>query len=239
LTLAIDRVFRFRGVLARLLLTVALLGAGAWLTVHQKDVILWLDDLFGARNQEDPRIIIINGQERLYTGGLHRILLYEAYESAMADAGLFGYGTTWDSLLETRDIPGYFWSMDNHYIYLVIRKGHVGYWLFVALTISTLISLGRSALKRGRPWPLFCGSLFAAMASVALALYSVFLGTELAVVYYFTAGLAGNLHALPDDEEPEYDPEPQEEGGDDPEPSESGSATFCLSQSVPESIRHV
>ena len=44
-------------------------------------------------------IKIINGQPRIYTGALHRILMYEAFAPALAQAGWFGYGPRWDTFV--------------------------------------------------------------------------------------------------------------------------------------------
>jgi hypothetical protein len=146
-------------------------------------------------------IIHIDGKEYVYTGSTHRILLYKVWRKQMETSGLFGYDNTFE-------MPSgehwKFWSIDNHYVYTRVRWGWVGLQLFNLLTVLTLYRLGRLALAKDRYLSAFAGSLFAAVASFALALFTVALTRDSTSGFYFVVGLAATLCGLPEPE-PEFD----------------------------------
>lgn len=147
-------------------------------------------------NNETPKLIMINGEEEIYTGTRHRVLLFKVYAEALRDAGLFGWGQQMKGIDLEDEIAERFGSIDSHYVLFFLQRGHSGLWPFVLLQVVTLVQLGRAAwpgkgLRAG-----LAGSMFGAMAAVDVGLFSVWFSPDFGTVWLFTAGVAANLAAL-------------------------------------------
>ena len=200
-TMWINQFFQ-RQNLRKLILAVTLLGG--FIGYFLQDDIQWYLMAFSGETElfaEKSEIITIDGEEHVYTGSTHRILLYKVWRNQMETSGMFGY----DSNFERPNGQLWkFWSIDNNYIYTRVRRGWVGLQLFNLLVLLTLYRTGRLALSEGRCLAPFAGSLFSAVATFALSMFTVSCGPTLAVGFYFFVGLAATVCSLPEPE-PSHD----------------------------------
>lgn len=189
----------------RLRVPLALAGAGALAFSFMGG-----DDLVSALSEsvdDQEQTIVIGDQEYTYSGTRHRLLLYEIYGQQMAEAGLFGLGGDRGKSDLEEGALNKFWSIDNHYIGIVLARGYLYTALFALLVASCAWTLGRLGLGPEGPRAWLAGDLAAALASVALVLFTVYMSASFGAAFYFAAGLAGNLRSLPS-EDPSCEPPP-------------------------------
>ncbi len=196
-TFWIDRFFQRKRQRA-LILSVTILGIAAG--YHFWSDVEWLLHVISGESEalaQKNLVLIINGKEEVYTGSRHRILLYEVYRDHMQSAEFFGHH---DRPLVLPPHLEKFWSIDNHYIYTRLIRGWAGLLIQDLLIFLTLYRMGRLGLSSHRFLGPFAGSLFAAVASIGLAMFTVTLTAASLAIFYFMVGVAATIYDLPEPE---------------------------------------
>ena len=152
---------------------------------------------WAGENHEETRLIIINDEEVEYTGTNHRILLFKAYEKAIAETGLFGYGYELSGIELEESIAQRFGSIDDHYILFLLQHGYAALAAFLILACLSIFDLGVIAWDMEHPAACFAGALCGAMIAVTISLLSVWFAPDFGMIWLFCAGLASNLRTLP------------------------------------------
>ena len=178
---------------------VALIAAGllALLIYANKDLVKDLSETIAGEKTEEPKIIVIDGEEEIYNGTTHRVLLYKVYREAIERVGWLGYGY---SLLRVPLDPEYeqrFGSIDNHYLLLLLQHGWLSIVGFLSLGGCSLLYLIRAGWNPRYRQAGVAGAMAGAMAAVLVLLFSVWFSPDFASVWLFNAGLASSLHSLP------------------------------------------
>jgi hypothetical protein len=137
----------------------------------------------------------IFGVEYDYTGTRHRDLLLLAYEDAINQAGLIGYGTTFQDIPLDPYMDPRFGSIDHHYLLHYLRYGALGTAAFVALAAAGAWNLGRAAQARDGPLSDLAAGLFGGFIAVAIMVRGVAFSFDFAAMWLFVAGLAASLRA--------------------------------------------
>ncbi len=158
-----------------------------------------------AEEDEEPIYVNIDGEEELYTGTRHRVLLFKVYAEALANAGLFGYGLQMTGIDLEESLAQRFGSIDSTYVMFYLQRGYSGVVPFVLLELCTLVQLGGVAWKGRGPVAGLAGAMFGAMAAVDVGLFTSWFAPDFGTVWLFLAGFAANLATLP---QPEDDPPP-------------------------------
>jgi hypothetical protein len=200
LSIVYFRAPRLRPVIA----AVALAGAAGAVIGHEF-VMETLSEM-AEEKKEDAVPILIKGKVEMYTGTTHRVLQFKAYEDAIADAGLFGFGQQCKAVQANYPVHPFFWSIDCHYLLHFLQYGYVGLSLFVLLTLEVLFRLGRVAWSDTTPYSALAGGMLGAMATVSVSLLSVFLAYDFGAIWLFYAGLSGNFSNLASDSHPQPGP---------------------------------
>jgi hypothetical protein len=156
---------------------------------------------------ETDQVVVktINGKDYLYSGTLHRKLLYVVYADAMVEGGLFGHDILWRRY--TPPDATTFSSVDNSYIHIRLQRGLAGLVLFDLLGLAMLWALARQALQLEHPLAPLAAGLFGAVMACMLLFFVVYCSPETAMLLYFTAGIAASMGDLPVPEPEEWDEE--------------------------------
>ena len=183
-------------------LCLAIAAAVAGLSAKEA-IINSLEAAAGESSEEGGKILMINGEEEIYSGTRHRVLLFKVYADYLATTGWFGYGNKMKAIVLDEDLAERFWSIDSHYVRTYLQRGYAGTVPFVLLQVWTLVHLGWLAWPRDGPRASLAAGLFGAMGGVGLTLFSVWFTPDFATVWIFATGLAANLVVLkPDPEGP-------------------------------------
>ncbi len=192
---ALGGVFWFRRP-PRLRIVLAVLGIALGVFAYtSKDAVL---ELIGkAASEEQGRIIVIDGEEVLYTGTSHRLLLFRVYAKAIREAGAFGYGFRMIGVPLDPEHAQRFGSIDNHYLLMLLRHGWLGISGFALLALCALVYLLRAGWRRELPQAGLAGGLCAALFGVTGLLMTVWFSFDFGAMWLFSCGVASSLHCLP------------------------------------------
>lgn len=194
--------FFFRNTRWRALL-VATIIVGGLAAYGVKEVLVDEFQKVAGETEETAITIIINGEEELYTGTRHRVLLFKVYADAIDTAGMFGWGQQMRGIVLEENIAERFGSIDSHYVMFFLQRGYSGVIPFVLLQLFTLAQLGRAAwMSQGLRGSL-SGSFFGAMAAVDAGFFSVWFSPDFGTVWLFNCGLATRLASFAPDRVPE------------------------------------
>ena len=186
------------------LLTLAVLGGAGGYAI--KELLVEQLEQVAGETEENTRILIIDGEEELYSGTRHRVLLFKVYKDALDRAGMFGWGQQMLGIQLEESIAERFGSIDSHYVMFFLQRGYSGVVPFVALQLCTLVQLGRAAWGGRGARADAAGSLFGAMLAVDVGFFSVWFSPDFGAVWLFNCGLSAKLATFaPDDSGP---PEP-------------------------------
>ena len=151
--------------------------------------------LHRAAPHEYHATIRIDGKPYHYSGTLHRELLFVVYKDSLLCAGWFGYGDR-----ELSEIPYQktvvgmnFWSIDDHYIWYVLRKGWLGVALFLLLGLTGSYNLARLALQLDAPGSMLAAAACSAILAVLLLLFTVLMIPAPGDVMLFWIGFGAKL----------------------------------------------
>ena len=161
-----------------------------------KEIIVENLQNMAGETEEMARIIFIDGEEELYTGTRHRVLLFKVYAEALDNAGLFGWGQQMRGIVLEESVAERFGSIDSHYVMFFLQRGYSGLIPFVLLQFCTLGQLARAGWSARGPRSGLAGSLFGAMAAVDIGLFSVWFSPDFSTVWLFNSGLATRLALL-------------------------------------------
>ncbi len=164
-----------------------------------KEVLLDEFQKVAGETEETTRIIIINGEEELYSGTMHRILLFKVYADAIDNAGMFGWGQQMRGIELEESIAERFGSIDSHYVMFFLQRGYSGVVPFVLLQLCTLAQLARAAWGAKGSRAGLAGSLFGAMLAVDIGFFSVWFSPDFGTVWLFNCGLSARLVSLAQD----------------------------------------
>jgi hypothetical protein len=147
---------------------------------------------------ENGRVIELNGKEYIYNGTSHRWMLYMVYDEAMRRAGILGLGRTpfggYISLIDDPNVPSrWFSSVDNNYIVNQIQYGLLGHYLFVASALLPVLPLARVAWSHRGPLGTFAAALVGAIVSLLLILYTVAMTIDLRFFWFSSLGMAVSI----------------------------------------------
>lgn len=180
------------------ILLVAVLGGTAAYSI--KDQLVSILEAVGGDTSEEERYILINGEEELYSGTRHRMLLLKVYADALAHTGWFGYGNKLKGIELEEQLAERFWSIDSHYVRFVLQRGNAGLYTFVAIQLWTLFHLARLGWSNDGPSSQLAGSLFGSLFGVAFVLFSVWFTPDFGTIWIFTAGITASLVVMPREE---------------------------------------
>ena len=168
-------------------------GAGGYAV---KEILVEQLEQVAGETEENTRILIIDGEEELYSGTRHRVLLFKVYKDALDRAGFFGWGQQMLGIQLEESIAERFGSIDSHYVMFFLQRGYSGVVPFVILQFCTLAQLGRAAwIGRGARANM-AGSLFGAMLAVDVGFFSVWFSPDFGAVWLFNCGLSAKLATL-------------------------------------------
>ncbi len=171
-----------------------------------KAIVMQLSATISGEAGEEARIIFIDGEEEEYTGTKHRILLFKVYRDAIEKAGWFGHGYQMQSIQLEESLAQRFGSIDSAFILIFLQRGWLGLGSFLLLLLNSLVMLARMAWCAQGVRASLSGSIFGAMVTVSLGLFSVWFAPDFGTIWLFTAGLAANLWVLPHDRELKFEP---------------------------------
>ena len=178
---------------------VATLIVGGIAAYGVKEIVVDEFQKVAGENEETAITIIINGEEELYTGTRHRVLLFKIYADAIDTAGMFGWGQQMRGIELEEKIAERFGSIDSHYVMFFIQRGYSGIVPFVLLQLCTLAQLGRAAWASQNLRGSLSGSFFGAMAAVDAGFFSVWFSPDFGTVWLFNCGLATRLASFAPD----------------------------------------
>jgi hypothetical protein len=177
------------------LLALALVGGGG--AYAGKHVVM---ELLGkmAGEEEEKKILPINGEDYEYSGTTHRVLLYKVYDQYIQTSGFFGFGAKLTGVvIEDERLAELFASIDNGYLLLYLQYGWVGLAGFVGLSLCNLYYLACVGWRLDRPEAPLAAAMFGAFLGVAAVMMSVWFAPDYAAVWCFASGVAANLRLLP------------------------------------------
>lgn len=175
---------------------VATMVVGGAAAYGVKEVLIDEFQKVAGETEETARIILIDGEEELYTGTRHRVLLFKVYANALDNAGMFGWGQQMRGIELEESIAERFGSIDSHYVMFFLQRGYSGVVPFVLLQLCTLVQLGRAAWGASGSRAGLAGSLFGAMAAVDVGFFSVWFSPDFGTVWLFNCGLSARLASL-------------------------------------------
>jgi hypothetical protein len=146
--------------------------------------------------QGDAKILVIDGEEYIYTGMDHRSLVFKAYEKPLQRAGLFGYSPKLRGVQIDESLMNKFWTMDNHYVSHTLSYGYLGMGLFLAAQGLAALRLLPILKDPSDPRATLARGLFGVLVAWYAGLYGVQLRPDHGVVLMTTIGLAVNLTCL-------------------------------------------
>jgi hypothetical protein len=191
--LALFRLPAWRGHLATAALTVGVVAAVG------HDYLLDALHVWSNEADQDKQFIVVNGASVEYSGTKHRLLQLSVYREAAAHAGWFGYGMKNMSAVPP-EIPHVeehlreiFVSIDNHYLWFLLKSGYLGLTLFVLLGICALSNLLLPALATDAPQGVLAAGMFAAILSVLVLVTTVYFAADFGFLWLFNVGFAASL----------------------------------------------
>jgi hypothetical protein len=155
--------------------------------------------IWSNENQKPKETVVIAGRPVEYSGTNHRVLQLSVYQEAALNAGWGGYGLLCMSTKPSKipyveeHLREMFFSIDNHYLWMLLRAGFGGIALFVLLGVSALCLLIRPALTLDAPHSLLAGGLFASILVVMVLVTTVFFAADFGFLWLFNIGLSGSL----------------------------------------------
>ena len=179
-----------------LIATILLVGIAGY---GVKEVLVDEFQKVAGESEETAITIIINGEEELYTGTRHRVLLFKVYADAIDNAGMFGWGQQMRGIELEENIAERFGSIDSHYVMFFLQRGYSGVLPFVLLQFCTLAQLARAAWASQGLRGGLAGSMFGAMAAVDAGFFSVWFSPDFGTVWLFNCGLATGLASFAPD----------------------------------------
>lgn len=177
----------------RIPLAITAIVMGTSLYIYRDAVVDTLGRLAGEQNNE-VRMMMIDGEEVEYTGTKHRLLLLQVYREPLAQAGWFGWGGALKGV-EIDEGLQRFRSIDSHYILFFLQYGRLGLGFFVATMLLVILSTLRMSWHEAKLRPVAAG-LLAGFVALAVSMTSVWFAPDYAAIWLFNAGLACNLRTL-------------------------------------------
>ena len=163
-------------------------------------------DILGRYAGEDAPgtdIVLIHGEEYVYTGTRHRDLLMLAYDDAIEGAGWVGYGTNLRDMPTDPFMDPRFASIDNHYLLYMLRHGYLSVAAFLAFAAAAAVNLARVALRRDGLESDLAAGLCGAVVAVAILLRGVAFSGDFGTMWLFAAGLGAGWLTRPRPVSPE------------------------------------
>jgi hypothetical protein len=163
---------------------------------------------------QQQKMIRIDGQEVEYDGTLHRFLLFNVYDDAMWEGGLLGHGPmgseSYLSLVEG-DVSQVMESIDNHYIIHTLNFGFLGIGAFVAIALCGSWYAAQESFDSSRPTHVFTAAQAGSLAMVSLLMFTVWFAPDFRCVWLFSLGTAAawRAHGIGDSQQSLVMPEAQ------------------------------
>ncbi|MGC3971363.1 MAG: O-antigen ligase family protein [Pirellulales bacterium] len=135
--------------------------------------------------EEATMSIDIRGEYYPYTGTMHRLLQVRVYEEALYNAGWLGYGSAAMGMGTTKipfvedHLRQMFSSIDNHYLQFTLQNGFSGLLLFLAFCFFGIGYALRALKLRRDEFPSLAAGMAAALTSVTVLVWSVWLASDL------------------------------------------------------------
>lgn len=143
--------------------------------------------------------VVIGGAAVEYSGTNHRLLQLTVYQDAVLHAGWSGYGLMCMSTRPSRipyvedQLREMFFSIDNHYLWMLLKAGYGGVTLFVLLGLTALKCLVKPALTLDAPHSLLAAGLLATILAVMVLVTTVFFAADFGFLWLFNIGLSASL----------------------------------------------
>ncbi|MFT5525229.1 MAG: hypothetical protein ACI9HK_003196 [Pirellulaceae bacterium] len=196
----ITKMFQASGRAQKALFAIALIGGGS-AYVAKDAVVELLGSLTGVENTgEDAKWVKIKGKEYLYTGTLHRELLDLVYEDGKNTTGLWGHGYAMRTVKVEPHLAHRFGSVDNHYLLFLLQRGHMGYWLFIALAVTSVGNCLWIAYHKKLVHAPFAAAMSGGLIGVTVLLKSVWFAPDHGIPWLFVSGITACLMNLPKQE---------------------------------------
>ena len=195
LLITMAAIFFFRHPRFRVAMLVLAVTGGSALIVG-KDAVMHALGKMAGEDEENVRIIYIDGEPTEYTGTKHRVLLLRVYKDAIAQAGYFGWGGALEGIELEEDIAQRFGSIDSHYLMFYLQYGYVGITLFGLLMLTVIFYSFRAAWDANNCWCTMAGGICGAFCAMSLLMASVWFAPDYGAVWMFNAGLITNIRSL-------------------------------------------
>lgn len=145
--------------------------------------------------------VIINNEERLLSNVTTRFYYFDIYSVAMRRAQWLGFGTE-----RTTGFPPNIplgpqdaktleevWSVDNTYILVTIRFGHLGLICFVGLGIAAIARYVQLGCRQRVPGQVFYAAMAGTLVATMLVLLTVYMPHDFGFWYLWSIGSASGL----------------------------------------------
>lgn len=157
----------------------------------------------GEKDLRNPDTIVIDGEEKVYTGTFNRIYIFQLYSRAVASTGAFGYGSEATSTfpLNIPVAPGNVEAMklvravDNAFLLILLRLGYFGLIAFSGLGLTAVFyscSVVSMDKLKGRVFDICLSS---ALIGVMLTMLTVWMAFDFGFLYLWTIGMSASRRA--------------------------------------------
>lgn len=182
----------------RKLIVASLLIGGAAAYYSRDSLVDLLHSWSGSQQLQpgDIRNVVIDGQTYEYTGTKHRLLLYKVYRVPMQLAGAFGFDTKYHGSVE-KHLLYYFWSIDNGYIAIRMKRGYLGLLALDLMIAGSVLAAWRIARQPSHPLRPLAQRMIAGLLALTLALFTVALFDETRLALLMTVGMITSMKDLP------------------------------------------
>ena len=176
-----------------------------------KDTAMSILSKAAGEEQHEEKWVPINGEEYLYTGTKHRMLLFIAYERGIDNAGWFGYGAAMKKVPVYEDAAERFSSIDCHYLVLLLQHGWGGIYTFCGMLFLSIIYAALSAWRTDAWSAHITGAMCGSMIAVGILMLSAFFHPHYGGVFMFCCGFLACVRAMsnqtiaPDNDEEDTD----------------------------------
>ncbi len=163
-----------------------------------------IDSLETIGEDRHKQVVLLDGKERVATSTTIRLQLWNFYETAVQQAGLFGYGTYRTSMFPPQvpmggnnDVTALkaLFAIDNEFLLIILRFGYLGVTCWAIGLALSVYNFGRLALVCPIDLKWFCAFCSSVLAGIFFIQCTVWMPQDYGFHLIWLMGASSGLYA--------------------------------------------